>query len=46
MITVIAEVTQAVQMIAWKKANVWKKKIILKLLIQKNKILKMNGIKK
>ena len=26
MITVIVEVTQAVQMIAWKKANVWKKK--------------------
>ena len=33
--TVIAELTQAIQMIAWKKANVWKNKITRIVLIQK-----------
>ena len=36
--TLIAEVKQAVQIIAWKKANVWKNKVIWKVLIPKNKI--------
>ena len=42
----ISEVMQAVQMIAWKKANVWKNKIIRKVLIQRNEILKMKRITK
>ena len=42
--TVITELMQVVQMIAWKKANVGKDKIIRIALMQNSKILKMNRI--